>query len=381
VAASPPPRIPLIDLKAQFRSIRDEIMGCVENAFENQQFILGPEVEKLESELADYCGVRHAIGCASGSDALYLALLALDLKPGDQVITVPYTFFATAGAIVKAGGEPVFVDIEPSAFNMDPAKLAEALERHRGVRAIMPVHLFGACAEMDPILELAERHGVPVIEDAAQAIGAEDRGRRAGSMGKIGCFSFFPTKNLGGCGDGGFLTTNDPAVAERLKALRVHGSKRRYYHEEVGVNSRLDSLNAAVLRVKLRHLDEWTSGRQRNAGLYRELLASAGEGIVLPGIPQSCSRHVWNQFVIRTSQREELRAWLDEAGVGTDMYYPLPLHLQTCFLYLGYGVGEFPVSEECARSCLALPIFPELGQEGVRRVAGRILEFGKRAGG
>jgi dTDP-4-amino-4,6-dideoxygalactose transaminase len=332
-------------------------------------------VEKLEIELAEYCGVRHAIGCASGSDALYLALLALDLKPGDRVITVPYTFFATAGAIVKAGGEPLFVDIEPSAFNIDPARLADALKRHDRVRAIMPVHLFGSCADMDPILELGDRYGVPVIEDAAQAIGAEDRGRRAGSMGRIGCFSFFPTKNLGGCGDGGFLTCNETALAERLKALRVHGSKQRYYHEEVGVNSRLDALNAAVLRVKLRHLDKWTEGRQRNAAMYRELLAPAGEAIRLPGIPPNCSRHVWNQFVIRSDNRDPLRTWLRECGIGTDMYYPLPLHLQTCFRHLGHQSGEFPISEACATSCLALPIFPELGPAGVETVAGKIRDF------
>jgi dTDP-4-amino-4,6-dideoxygalactose transaminase len=368
-------RIPLLDLKAQHASIGGEVMAAVGRVFENQAFILGEEVRLLEEELAAYCASRFAVGCASGTDALLLALKALDVGPGDEVLTVPFTFFATAGAIVNVGAKPVFVDILPDSFNMDPAQVEDALQRHPRIKAVIPVHLYGDCAEMDAILAAAARHGVPVIEDAAQAIGAEYRGRRSGTMGRIGCFSFFPSKNLGGSGDGGMMTTQDPALAARLRSLRVHGSEVKYYHDEVGFNSRLDALQAAVLRVKLRHLDDWTAGRQRNAARYRELLAGLGQHVQLPLPSPASTRHVYNQFVIRAQRRDELRAYLTANGIGTELYYPLPLHLQKCFLGLGYRQGDFAVSEACSADCLALPIFAELKAEALEWICSRIRAF------
>lgn len=368
-------RIPLLDLRAQYETIRAEIEDAVRRVFESQQFILGPDVAALEEEAAAYCGVRHAVGCGSGTDALLLALRALDIGPGDEVLTTPFTFFATAGAIANVGARPVFADIDPQTFNLDPVRVRETLERHPRIKALMPVHLFGLCADMDPLLELACQRGIAVIEDAAQAIGAEYKGRRAGSMGAIGCFSFFPTKNLGGAGEGGILTTNDSALAERLRALRVHGSRVRYFHDEVGTNSRLDTLQAAVLRVKLRHLDDWTARRAELASLYRETLASLGAPVIPPPLPSYPARHVYHQFVIRAPRRDGLRQRLAEDGIGSEVYYPLPLHLQRCFAPLGYAEGAFPVSEAAAREVLALPVYPELSPAAVRAVCESIARF------
>ncbi|GIU78242.1 MAG: hypothetical protein KatS3mg005_1480 [Bryobacteraceae bacterium] len=368
-------RIPLLDLRAQYETIRAEIEDAVRRVFESQQFILGPDVAALEEEVAAYCGVRHAVGCGSGTDALLLALRALDIGPGDEVLTTPFTFFATAGAIANAGARPVFADIDPQTFNLDPVRVRETLERHPRIKALMPVHLFGLCADMDPLLELACQRGIAVIEDAAQAIGAEYKGRRAGGMGAIGCFSFFPTKNLGGAGEGGILTTNDSALADRLRALRVHGSRVRYFHDEVGTNSRLDTLQAAVLRVKLRHLDEWTGRRAELASLYRETLESLGAPVVPPPLPPYPARHVYHQFVIRAPRRDGLRQRLAEDGIGSEVYYPLPLHLQRCFAPLGYAEGAFPVSEAAAREVLALPVYPEMGPAAVRAVCESIARF------
>ena len=367
--------IPLLDLKAQHAPIREEMLEAVHRVIDSQRFILGEEVSMLEEEIAAYCGVRRAVGCASGSDALLLALMALGVGQGDEVLTVPFTFFATAGAIVRLGAKPVFVDILPDTFNMDAAQVENALERHDRIRAIIPVHLFGACADMDPILESGKAHGVPVVEDAAQAIGAEYRGRRAGSLGSIGCFSFFPTKNLGGYGDGGMLTTNDAALADRLTALRNHGSQRRYFYQWVGVNSRLDALQAAVLRLKLRRLDDWTRARQQNAALYKTRLAGMDPNVVTPMAAEHSTRHVWNQFTIRCRRRDELLEYLREQGVGTEIYYPLPLHLQECFQYLGYREGDFPVSEKVAAECLSLPVYAELPAADLEYVCERVKYF------
>jgi dTDP-4-amino-4,6-dideoxygalactose transaminase len=375
VSGSTAVRIPLLDLRAQYETIRAEIEDAVRRVFESQQFILGPDVAALEEEAAAYCGVRHAVGCGSGTDALLLALRALDIGPGDEVLTTPFTFFATAGAIANVGARPVFADIDPQTFNLDPVRVRETLERHPRIKALMPVHLFGLCADMDPLLELACQRGIAVIEDAAQAIGAEYKGRRAGSMGAIGCFSFFPTKNLGGAGEGGILTTNDSALAERLRALRVHGSRVRYFHDEVGTNSRLDTLQAAVLRVKLRHLDDWTARRAELASLYRETLASLGAPVIPPPLPSYPARHVYHQFVIRAPRRDGLRQRLAEDGIGSEVYYPLPLHLQRCFAPLGYAEGAFPVSEAAAREVLALPVYPELSPAAVRAVCESIARF------
>ncbi len=367
--------VPLLDLKAQHREIREDVLAEVTRVIDSQKFILGDDVKALEAEIASYCSAKHAIGCASGSDALVLALMALDIGPGDKVITTPYTFFATAGAISRVGATPVFADVEPDTFNLDPEKVAAALEQHPEARAIIPVHLFGACAAMDNLCSLAATKGVYIIEDAAQSIGSEYNGRRAGSLGHIACFSFFPSKNLGAFGDGGMLTTNDDAVAEKLRALRVHGTKRKYYHDWVGVNSRLDALQAAVLRVKLRRLDAWTEGRQRNASLYRRLFHDLRIPVTAPVEKPYQNRHVYNQFVIVAERRNELQAYLKEHGVGTEVYYPLPLHLQTCFSALGYKRGDFPVSERLAGDSLALPIFTELTPDDVEYVCEAIRTF------
>lgn len=368
-------RVPLLDLKAQFEPMREEVMAAITRVVESQGFIMGPDVKALEAEIGAYTGTPHAIGCASGSDALFLALLAAGVGPGDEVLTTPYTFFATAGAIVRAGARPVFADIHPETFNLDPERIPALLEAHPAIKAIIPVHLFGACADMDPVMAQARARGLTVIEDAAQAIGAEYKGRRAGTLGDIACFSFFPSKNLGGLGDGGILTTGDAALAEKLSALRVHGSKKKYYHTWVGVNSRLDSLQAAVLRLKLPRLDGWTEARQRNAADYRERLRKLGAPVALPAVPDHTSRHIYNQFVIRGERRDQLRDYLKEQGIGTEVYYPLPMHLQECFQELGYKEGDFPVSEQLARTSLALPIYPELSHEDIDYVCGKIAAF------
>jgi len=367
--------VPLLDLKAQHQGIRDEVLRAITGVVDSQRFILGAEVEKLEEEIAAYSGTRFAVGCASGSDALILALRAFDIQAGDEVLTVPYTFFATAGAIAHVGARPVFVDVDAATFNINVEQVAEILEKRPGIRAIVPVHLFGQCADMDPLLAIAGSRGIPVIEDAAQAIGAQYRGRIAGSMGEVGCFSFFPSKNLGGYGDGGMVTTNDAALREKLSALRVHGSKEKYYHEWSGINSRLDALQAAVLRVKLRHLDDWTAARQRNAGLYRRLLSEKQVPVTPSASAAFTTRHIYNQFAILAARRDELREFLQLNGIGSEVYYPLPLHLQKCFAGLGYRAGDFPVSEQVARESLALPIYPELQPEEIEYVVDTIHIF------
>lgn len=366
-------QIPLLNLEAQHRPIREEILAAVTRVIDSQQFILGEEVRKLEEEIAAYCGTAHAIGCASGSDALFLALVALGIGPGDEVLTAPYSFFATVGEISRAGAVPVFVDIDESTFNLDPDLLAETLASHPRVRAILPVHLFGGCADMDAICELAEARGIPVIEDAAQAIGAEYKGRRAGSIGRVGCFSFYPTKNLGALGDGGIVTTNDPQLAERLRALRVHGSTSKYVHLWIGVNSRLDALQAAALRVKLRYLDVWSEGRRRNAARYCERLVTSP--ITCPLLAAYQSRHIYNQFTIRHPDRDSLQACLKEHGIGSEIYYPLPLHLQPCYAGLGYRRGDFPVAEKLAAEALSLPVQAELSLDDIDYICDVILAF------
>ena len=364
--------VPLLDLKAQYSALRDEIYAAMDRVIESQYFILGPEVEALEHEVAAYSHCQYGIGVSSGTDALLVALMAIDLQPGDEVITTPYTFFATAGSIVRLGGRPVFVDIDPCTYNINPAGI-EAVITPR-TKAIMPVHLFGQMADMDPIMAIAERHDLVVIEDAAQAIGAEYKGRRAGSIGHLGCFSFFPSKNLGGFGDGGMVTTNDPALADKVKLLRGHGAHPKYYHKVVGGNFRLDALQAAVLRVKLSCLDEWTAARQHNAERYRQLFAAAG---VLIGLPCDAGhgRHIYNQFVIRSRHRDALMAHLKAEQIGTEIYYPVPMHLQECFSDLAYQKGTFPQSEVAAQETLAIPIYPELCEEQLAAVVAAIDTF------
>jgi len=372
--AEPIASVPLLDLKAQYAAIRGEVRAALEPVLESQHFILGPEVEALEAELAAYCGCRFAVGVSSGTDALLLALMALEIGPGDEVITSPFTFFATAGCIHRVGARPVFADIEPEGFNLDPARVAAAVTAK--TRAIIPVHLFGQCAEMDAISEVAGRHKLAVIEDAAQAIGAEYRGRRAGAMGAAGCFSFFPSKNLGGFGDGGMVTTGDPGLAARLRVLRNHGAEPKYYHKLIGGNFRLDALQAAVLRVKLRHLEAWSAARQENAARYRRLLAAAapaGKVRLPPELPGR--RHIYNQFCIRVERRDALRAHLAARKVGHEVYYPVPLHLQECFAGLGYKPGSLPESERAAAEALALPIYPELTAAQQQYVVASIAGF------
>lgn len=368
-------KVPLLDLHAEYESLRAEVLSVVERVLETQQFILGPEVAALEEEVARYTGARYAIGCASGSDALLLALMALDIRAGDEVITTPYSFFATASAITRLGARPVFLDIDPQTFNLNTALVEDAITNR--TRAIMPVHLYGQCAEMDALMRVSRRHNLPIVEDAAQAIGAED-GARAGAIGHIGCFSFYPTKNLGGAGDGGMLTTNDEGLAERLRALRAHGAEQRYFHKEVGINSRLDSLQAAILRIKLPRLDSWSEARKANASRYRRLFTDAGlaEEVRLP-FERENARHIYNQFVVRVAaaQRDELREHLKQADVGTEVYYPVPLHLQECFSFLGYGAGDFPQSEQAAQETIALPIYPQLTAEQQQHVVESISRF------
>ena len=366
-------KVPLLDLKAQYETIRDEVRAAVDRVFESQQFILGVEVENFERDAAAYCGTRHAIGCASGSDALLLALMALGVQPGDEVVTTALSFFATGGMIARLGARPVYIDIRRADFNLDPELIEQAITPR--TRAILPVHLFGQCAEMDAILDVARRHQIPVIEDAAQAIGADYHGRRAGTMGLVGCFSFFPSKNLGGAGDGGLLTTDDDTLADRLRLLRVHGMQPKYYHRLVGINSRLDSIQAAVLSVKLKHLDGWTEARQRNAARYERLFAEAGLQEVVAPVANAHCRHIYHQYTIRCARRDELMANLREAGIGTEVYYPLPLHLQECFAYLGHHSGDLPVSEDAAHESLSLPVYPELTEEMQRYVVEQITRF------
>jgi dTDP-4-amino-4,6-dideoxygalactose transaminase len=370
-------QVPLLDLKQQHAALREELRAAVDRVFDSQHFILGEDVRLLEGEIASYTETLHAVGCASGSDALLLALLALDVGAGDEVLTTPFTFFATAGAIARTGALPRFVDIDPRTYNLDTSQLETALTN--STRAIMPVHLYGQCAGMDEILELAARRGLHVIEDAAQAIGAEDRERQAGSMGTVGCFSFYPTKNLGAAGEAGIITTQDAALAERLRRLRVHGGETEYFHREIGFNSRLDTLQAAVLRVKLPHLDAWSQARRDRADTYTRLLTDAGlNEVVTPPFVRADAQHIFHQYVIRVAppaSRDALIEHLKAHGVGTKIYYPVPLHLQECFQYLGYREGDFPESERAARETLALPMFPELNEDQQHYVVETIRRF------
>jgi dTDP-4-amino-4,6-dideoxygalactose transaminase len=367
--------VPLIDLRAQHASVAREVEAAIRAVVESQQFVLGPIVERFETEIARAIGARHAIGVASGTDALWLALRALDVGPGDEVITSPFTFFATAGAIHNAGARPVFADIEPDTFNLDPDRVTRAITPR--TRAIVPVHLFGQMAAMEPLCELAERHGLAIVEDAAQAIGAKAavRGewRSAGTVGRLGCFSFFPTKNLGGYGDGGLVTTDDDALAERIRRLRVHGSARRYLHEEVGVNSRLDAIQAAVLHAKLPHLAGWNERRRANAAWYDRRFA--GLAPVRTPVARPDRFHVYHHYTIRAERRDELEAFLETRGIGCAVYYPLPLHLQPCFRHLGYREGDCPEAERAAREVLSLPVYPELTEEQREEVAAAVEAF------
>ena len=366
----------MLNLQALHAPVRAEILAALERVFDSQAFILGDEVRILEQQIAAYCQAPHAVGCASGTDALILALAAAGIGPGDLVVTTPFSFFATASAIYRVGARPVFADIDPATFNLSPEALAGVARRGQPqrIKAVIPVHLFGGCADMDPLLELAAAHAWTVIEDGAQAIGATYRGRPAMSMGAFGCLSFFPTKNLGGLGDAGMVTALDHGAAQRLRALRVHGSTRKYFHETVGYNSRLDTLQAAALGVKLRYLDAETAGRQGNAVRYRELLADCAE-VTTPSPAPWQTRHVYNQFVIRAERRDELKRYLGDEGIGTEIYYPLPLHLQPCFADLGYRPGDFPQSEQAAADVLALPVHSALSGEELEYVAERIRGF------
>jgi dTDP-4-amino-4,6-dideoxygalactose transaminase len=362
--------VPLLDLRSQFLDIQDEIHSAMNEVVEAQRFILGPVVSEFEKDIAAYCGAKNAVGVSSGTDALLVSLMALGIGRGDEVITTPYTFFSTAGSISRVGARPVFVDIDPRTFNIEPEGIEPAITDR--TRAILPVHLFGQCAEMDAILDLARKYNLKVVEDAAQAIGARYKGRGAGTMGELGCFSFFPSKNLGGFGDGGMVVSNDGELAEKVAMLRTHGSKPKYYHSVIGGNFRLDAIQAAVLRAKLRHLDRWTEKRRRNASLYDELFG--GLAVETPHVePHNFS--IYNQYVIRVRQRDELMSFLKEKGVGCEVYYPLPLHLQKCYAELGYRKGDFPEAEKAAEESLAIPVFPELTEEQLRYVVEQIASF------
>jgi len=365
---------PLVDLKAQYRAIQAEVDAAIQRVMDSQQFILGPEVENFEKEVAEYCGTRFAVACASGSDALLLALMALEAGPGDEIVTTPFTFVATAGSVARLGARPVFVDIDPGTYNIDPRRLEAAITSK--TKAIIPVHLFGMSADMDTIMKIADQRNIPVIEDAAQAIGATYAGKPVGRIGLCGCFSFFPSKNLGGAGDGGMLTTNDDAFADKLRLLHLHGGHTKYVYELIGMNSRLDALQAAILRVKLQHLDSWSEGRRRKAARYDELFTKLGleHEIRLPKVHAKCS-HIYNQYVIRAARRDELKAFLRDCGVPSDIYYPLPLHLQRAFAYLGYKRGDFPESEAASEQVLALPVFPEMTDDQQNLVVESIAAF------
>jgi dTDP-4-amino-4,6-dideoxygalactose transaminase len=373
-------KVPFFDLSPQFQLIETEVKSAFDEVFKSQQFILGQKVELLEQAIAQYCQTPYAIGVASGSDALLLSLMALGIGPGDEVLIPPFTFFATAGAVSRVGATPVFVDIDPTTYNIDPSQIEKKITPR--TKAMIPVHLFGQCADMDPLLKIAKEKKIYVIEDAAQALGSEykpnlSKSRRAGEMGDLGCFSFYPTKNLGAFGDAGMVVTNDPQLAEKVRLLRAHGSKPKYYHKWIGINSRLDTLQAAVLLVKFKYLEGWTLERQKRARrysvLFDDLLASV-PGLQLPTI-QYENRHIFNQYVIRVPERDQLRKFLTEAGIGTDIYYPLPLHLQECYAFLKHKQGDFPVSERAAQETLALPIYPELTEEQQTLVVDRIRAF------
>jgi dTDP-4-amino-4,6-dideoxygalactose transaminase len=385
------PSVPLLDLKAQFAQIRAEVMPVIDRVCASQHFILGEHVHALEEEVARYCGASAGIGVSSGTDALLIALMALGIGAGDEVITSPFTFFATAGTIARAGARPVFCDIDPPTFNLSPAAVRafiadycqtegdRLINRTTGgrIRALMPVHLYGQCADMDPLMAIARQYGLKVIEDAAQAIGTQyGDGRHAGTIGDIGCFSFFPSKNLGAFGDAGLCTTNDAELAETLRVLRVHGGKPKYFHALIGGNFRIDELQAAVLRVKLKYLDGWTEGRQRNAAYYDASFQEARLGAKLrTPLAVAGYRHIFNQYVVRAQRRDDLKARLTERGIGSEIYYPMPLHLQKCFAYLNHRAGDFPHSEQAAEETLALPIYPELEQAQMAHVVATIADF------
>jgi dTDP-4-amino-4,6-dideoxygalactose transaminase len=370
--------VPLIDLKAQYLSIKADVDAAVAEVMESQHFILGPMVDRCEKAIASYCGCAHGVGVSSGSDALLVCLMAENIGPGDEVLTTPYTFFATAGAIARLGATPVFVDIDPATYNLDASQIASKVTAR--TRAIIPVHLYGQMADMEAVMAAAETHGLVVVEDAAQAIGAERNGRRAGSIGHYGCISFFPSKNLGAAGDGGMVVTNDARRAERVKTLRAHGASPKYYHKLLGGNFRLDAVQAAIVAAKLPHLDGWTAARQRNAKQYDRLfteagLATAGSHEQRVGLPRVVTdRHIFNQYVIRVSERDRLKAALQARGVGTEVYYPVPMHLQECFEYLGHHAGSFPDSERAANETLAIPVHPELSAAQARYVVDCIQE-------
>lgn len=364
--------VPLLDLKAQYSSIKSEVNAAIAEVMESQHFILGPKVEQCEKEIAAYANCSFAVGVSSGSDALLACLMAEGITTGDEVITTPYSFFATVGAIVRLGATPVFVDIDPHTYNLNVSEIRSKITRK--TRAIIPVHLYGQMADMDAVMDVAREHGLIVIEDAAQAIGSEYKGRRAGSIGHYGCFSFFPSKNLGGVGDGGMIVTNDKERAEKVRCLRGHGAKPKYYHKLIGGNFRLDAIQAAVVSAKLPHLDSWTAARQRNAGLYDQFLKASADQIALPTV-ESDGRHIFNQYVIRLSNRDQLQAYLKEKGIGTEVYYPVALHLQECLAYLGHQAGAFPESERAANETLALPVYPELAESQIRYVAENVSAF------
>ena len=375
-------KVPLLDLKAQLTTIRSEMLNAITAVLDSTQYIMGPPVADLEEKIADYCGVQFAVGVSSGTDALLVALMALDVKPGDLVITTPYSFFATAGVIARLGARPVFVDIDPRTFNLDPEHLHDWFIKNsrqiKKVKAIIPVHLYGQCADLDPILEIAGKYNIPVVEDAAQAIGAsypsKNGIKKAGSLGKMGCFSFFPSKNLGGIGDGGMVVTDDSALTEKLIKLRNHGSHQKYYHSLIGGNFRLDTIQAAALLVKLPHLESWHLARQKHAEYYDK--AFNDSMIKAPYVAYQRSYHIYNQYVILVpDKRDELRQYLADNEIGTEVYYPVPFHLQECFKYLGYKNGDFPHSEYTAAHSLALPIYPELMEDMQAYVVEKVLKF------
>lgn len=376
--------VPFFELKKQFQLIEEEIKQAIFDLFKTQQFILGPKVEEFENVIAKYCHTNYAIGVASGSDAILLSLMAVGIEPGDEVIIPSFTFFATAGSVSQVGAVPVFVDIDPETYNIDPSKIEEKITKR--TKAIIPVHLFGQCADMNPILDIGKKRNIYIIEDAAQAIGAlykpnpNEEGKRAGQMGNLGCFSFYPTKNLGGFGDGGMVVTNDSNLAEKVRILRVHGSKIKYFHKFIGINSRLDAIQAVILLVKFKYLDKWIEERQRRANLYSTLFNESPSVLDLIKLPkvQYNNRHIFNQYVIRVPQRDRLREFLAKEGIGTDIYYPIPLHLQECYSFLKYKKGDLPNSEKASEETLALPIYPEMTEEQQIFVVDRIKKFYKK---
>ena len=373
-------RIPQLDLRRQYELLRGAILKAIEGVCDSQQFILGPEVAALEQEISSFLGVTDTIGCSSGTEALWLALVACDLQPGDQVVTTPFSFFASASAIVRAGARPVFVDVDPRTLNISPDLLERKLASAGEIRAVLPVHLYGQCSEMEKVEELSRAHKAALVEDAAQAFGAAWQGRKAGSWGDAAAFSFYPTKNLSAYGDAGCVTTNNKALAERMRRLRNHGGHERYFHDEIGWNGRLDAIQSAVLRVKLKHIGDWNEARRHRALTYQRLLDEAGLLAAKPAPVQLLetlkpATHIYHQFVIRAQRRDQLRSFLSDRGIGTEIYYPLPLHLQKCFSYFGYSEGDFPEAERAAREVLALPMFPELTEDEQEYVVEAIAEF------